>query len=105
MMNRSHNIKIQVPEEKIKAFCQRWKIKELSLFGSVLQEDFRDGSDVDILVSFSEDARWSYLDWAEMHEELKEIFGREIDLVDRKCLINPFRRHSILTGKETIYAA
>jgi uncharacterized protein len=97
--------KIKLSKEKIEDFCLRWKIKEMSLFGSVLREDFSPESDVDILVSFYEDARWSLFDWVDMIEELKEIMGREVDLVERESLRNPFRRRAILTDKEMIYAA
>jgi predicted nucleotidyltransferase len=96
---------INLPKEEIEDFCRRWKIKEMSIFGSVLREDFSPGSDVDILVSFFKDARWSLFDWVDMIEELKRITGREVDLVERESLRNPFRRRTILTNKEVIYAA
>jgi hypothetical protein len=97
--------KIKLYEDKIADFCRRWKIREMSLFGSVLRDEFDLGSDVDILVSFSEDARWSLFDWVDMIEELKGIMGREVDLVERESLRNPFRRRAILANKEVIYAA
>jgi predicted nucleotidyltransferase len=97
--------KVNLSKEKIEDFCRRWKVKELSLFGSVLRDDFNQGSDIDLLVSFFEDARWSLFDWVEMIEELKGIAGREIDLVEREALRNPFRRRAILASKEVIYAA
>lgn len=96
--------KIKLPNEKIEDFCRRWKIKEMSLFGSALREDFSQESDIDILVSFLEDARWSLFDWVDMIEELKEITGRDVDLVERDSLRNPFRRRAILANKEVIYA-
>jgi hypothetical protein len=96
--------KITVPREKIEEFCHRWKIAEFALFGSALREDFRPDSDVDILVSFSEDAGWDLFDWVNMIEELKGIFGREVDLVEKSALRNPFRRHYILSTQKVIYA-
>ena len=90
---------IDVPEEKIRAFCCKWKVKEFSLFGSVLREDFRPDSDVDVLVDFEKDAQWSLLDWVDMIEDLRGVFGREVDLVEKQGLVNPFRRHSILTTR------
>jgi uncharacterized protein len=98
------NVRIAVQREKIEAFCRRWKIAELSLFGSALREDFRSDSDVDILVSFAEDADWDLFDWVNMIEELKVIFGREVDLVEKTSLRNPFRRHYILNNPKVIYA-
>jgi len=97
--------KIKLPKEKIEDFCRRWKIKEMSLFGSALREDFSPESDIDILVSFQENARWSLFDWVDMIEELRGITGREVDLVERESLRNPFRRRAILANKEVIYAA
>lgn len=96
---------IEVPKDQIAAFCHRWKVEELSLFGSVLREDFGPDSDVDVLVTFAEDADWSLYDWVDMIEELKVIFGRDVDLVSKRGLRNPFRRHAILTTREVVYAA
>ena len=95
----------QVPREKIEAFCGRWKIVEFSLFGSVLREDFGPGSDVDVLVTFAPDAAHSLFDIVDMRDELKEMFGRNVDLVEEPLLENPFRRREILRTKELIYAA
>jgi predicted nucleotidyltransferase len=100
-----NNKRIIIPKEKIEEFCRRWKIAELALFGSALREDFRPDSDVDILISFDEGAEWDLFDWVSMMEELKQIFGREVDLVEKATLRNPFRRHSILETKEVIYVA
>jgi hypothetical protein len=98
-------LNIDIPMEKIGDFCRKWRIKELSLFGSVLREDFRPDSDVDVLVEFAPDAPWSLWEWPDMMEELKVILAREVDLVEKDTLTNPFRRHSILTTREVVYAA
>ena len=99
---------IDVPQEKIVEFCRRWKIREFALFGSVLRDDFRPESDIDVLVAFATDARWSLLDHVTMQEELKSIFGRNVDLVSKKGIErsrNPIRRKEILDSAEVIYAA
>lgn len=96
---------IPIPQALIAAFCQRWKITEFSLFGSVLRDDFRPDSDIDVLVTFAPDADWGLLDRACMVEELKAIFVREVDLTVEKNLKNPYRRRSILQSKEVLYAA
>ena len=95
---------IEIPKEEIEAFCRRWQIKELAVFGSALGNDFGPDSDVDLLVVFQEDAKWSLFDHMKAEEELKQIFGREVDLVEKKAIRNPFRRHHILTHHEVIYA-
>jgi predicted nucleotidyltransferase len=98
-------LKIDVPMNKIKDFCRRWRITEFSLFGSVLRDDFRPDSDVDVMVSFDEGAGWSLFDIVEMEEELKSIFGRDVDLVEKGAIRNPFRRHSIMKNREVLHAA
>ncbi|HHT9121379.1 MAG TPA: nucleotidyltransferase family protein, partial [Candidatus Wunengus sp. YC63] len=74
---------IEISQQKIADFCRKWKVIELALFGSVLSRDFRPDSDIDVLISFSEDAQWSLFDFVHMQDELKEIFGREVDLVEK----------------------
>ena len=97
--------KIEVSEDAIASFCQRWKITEFALFGSILRDDFRQDSDVDVLVSFAPDSKWSLWDIITIKEELETLFGREVDLVEKVALKNPFRRYEILSTKQVIYAA
>jgi len=98
------NVKITLEREKIAEFCQRWKITEFALFGSVLRDDFRPDSDVDVLVTFDPDAEWSLFDLVQIQDELGEVLGRKVDLVEKKGLRNPFRRHSILKTRRVVYA-
>jgi predicted nucleotidyltransferase len=97
--------KIPIDHDNIAAFCKKWNITELAFFGSVLREDFRPDSDVDVLVTFGPGGGITFDNRVEMLDELKIIFGREVDLVEKKSISNPFRRHSILTTKEVLYAA
>jgi hypothetical protein len=100
--------RIEIPEDKIADFCRRWKISELALFGSVLRDDFRADSDVDVLVTFAEDARWTLFDIVHMEDELKALFGREVDLSERRAVEkseNYIRRRSILKSARTVYVA
>lgn len=96
---------LNVAPEKLAEFSRRWKVTELALFGSVLRADFGADSDVDILVTFEPDAQWSLFDLATMQQELADMFGRPVDLVEEAALRNPFRRQAILRGKRTLYAA
>jgi len=84
-------------------FCRRWQVTELALFGSVLTDDWRPDSDIDVLVTFSDEAGWSLFDLVTMQAELEQIFGRPVDLVEKDALRNPFRRHRILTTKQVVY--
>jgi len=101
-------IRIEVHKEEFREFCIQCKVTELSLFGSVLREDFGPESDVDALVKFSPDARWSLFDLATMEEELRGILGHEVDLVER-CAVegsqNYIRRRHILSSAEPVYVA
>lgn len=97
-------IHLEIPPDRIEAFCRKWRINELSLFGSVLRDDFSPKSDVDVLVTFDEDAPWDLWNVFEARDELSEMFGRPVDFVEKKALKNPFRRHSILTSRQVIYA-
>jgi hypothetical protein len=98
-------VRVPLPQEEIDAFCRKWRIQELSLFGSVLREDFAPRSDVDVLVTFSPQARWSLFDFVDMQEELEALFQRDVDLVSLGGLRNPFRRHEILRTRQIVYAA
>jgi predicted nucleotidyltransferase len=91
------------PQCEVASFCHRWKIHELSLFGSVLRDDFGPTSDIDVLVSFDDDAQWSLWDFTTMQDELGALFGRRVDLVERDGLRNPFRRHRILETRRVMY--
>ncbi len=99
---------IVIPQEKIVAFCEKWHITEMALFGSVLRDDFRPESDVDVLVTFDENTRISLFDLVKMEDELKMIFGRNVDLGMRATVeSNPnyIRRKAILRSLQVIYAA
>ena len=100
--------KIPIPREKIAEFCERWKITELALFGSVLRDDFRPDSDVDVLVTFAPEAEWSLFDHVTMEEELSSILGRKVDLISRRAIErsgNWIRRKAILEAAEPFYVA
>jgi len=99
------SIRIDIPKDEVVEFCQRWRIKELAIFGSTLRDDFRPDSDVDVLVVFEDAAPWSLFDLVRAEEELGQTLGRKVDLVEKSAVRNPFRRHHILSHCEVIYAA
>lgn len=101
-------VNIDLPKDKIAEFCKKWKIREFSIFGSVLREDFQPDSDIDVLVTFSEDAKHTLFDMVHMKEEIEQIFGRKVDLVSRRGVEssrNYLRKQAILGTAEAIYAA
>ena len=103
-----YKIRIDIPEERIADFCEKWQIQEFAFFGSVLSDDFKPNSDLDVLVTFHENAKPTLFDVVRMENELIELFGREVDLVSRRGLEfsrNYLRRNAILSSAETVYAA
>jgi predicted nucleotidyltransferase len=101
-------IKIKIPKTKIAEFCKRWNISEFALFGSALRPDFRPDSDVDVLVSFAPQAQVTLFDMVHMQDELKAIFGREVDLISKRGVEssrNYLRRKKILESAEVIHVA
>jgi len=97
---------VPIPKERLIDFCRRWKVAELCLFGSALREDFRSDSDVDLLVSFAPGVKWGFDDYLTMKEELRSLFGRAVDLVERRLVEsseNYIRRKHILSHLEPLY--
>jgi uncharacterized protein len=101
-------VAISLKHQEIAQLCKHWKIKELALFGSVLREDFRPDSDIDVLVTFSEVGGVSLFDHQRLIEDLEKVFERRIDLITRRGLDrsrNASRRRYILESAEPIYVS
>jgi uncharacterized protein len=99
---------IALPMEKIIEFCDRWQITEFALFGSVLRDDFRDDSDIDVLVTFAPTAQRGLTETLQMRDELQAIFDRDVDLIVKAAIErseNWLRRKNILESAKIIYAA
>ena len=97
---------LHIPKDVLDGFCRRWKITELSVFGSALRDDFRPDSDLDLLVSFAPNADWSLLDHVAMEEELSAVFKRKVDLVSRRAVersANWIRQKAILESAEPYF--
>lgn len=100
--------RILVDQEQIADFCRRWQITEFGLFGSVLRDDFGPESDVDVLVTFAPAARHTLFDVLHMEDELAAMFGRPVDLVERRAVErseNYIRRDHILESAVPVYVA
>ncbi len=97
---------IDIPLEKIKAFCTGWQVIEFALFGSVLRDDFSSDSDIDIMVKFDINAHPTFTTLEDMEIELETIFNRKVDLITREGIEtsrNYLRRQEILTSAQIIY--
>ncbi|MGH2351595.1 MAG: nucleotidyltransferase family protein [Chloroflexota bacterium] len=100
--------RILIDRDRITEFCRKWQITEFALFGSVLRDDFRPDSDVDVLVTFAPEAHHGLFALVRMEDELEEIFGRKVDLVERQAVErseNYIRREHILSSVEPVYVA
>lgn len=99
---------MELPREAIEAFCRRWRITELELFGSILRDDFGPESDVDFLITFAPEAQWTLFDLVKMDRELERIVGRRVDLITRRTVErseNWIRRRSILETARPYYVS
>jgi predicted nucleotidyltransferase len=95
---------LHIPFEELADFCCRYQVRELALFGSMLRQDHRPDSDVDLLVSFQPAARVTFLTLARMQRELEALLGRNVDLVPKDGL-KPLIRDHILATARVLYAA
>ncbi len=97
---------IDLNSDAIRDFCRKWKIKELSVFGSILRDDFRTDSDVDLLFELEEGVQLTMDSWLSMEKELQVLFAHKVDLVPRKSLersSNYIRRDHILKTAEPLF--
>ena len=99
--------RLPVDEAHLDAFCRQWKIVKLELFGSMLVDPFR-AQDVDLLVTFAEDARWGLFEHERMQNELAGLLGQRVDLISRRAIEasrNALRRNAILSSAVPVYVA
>ena len=95
--------RIDLDQAVVEAFCRKHGLRKLSLFGSVLRDDFRPDSDVDVLVEFRQGVRAGYLTMAAMERELSQLLGRRVDLRTPAELSRYFR-DDVLQAAEVRYA-
>ncbi|MFH1744049.1 MAG: nucleotidyltransferase family protein [bacterium] len=99
------NPNVQLDRESLAEFCRKWRIRELSIFGSALRDDFGPESDLDFLVSFEPGTGFDLFDLVDMKNELEARYGRPVDLVEKEALRNPWRKREILRTRKVLYAA
>jgi predicted nucleotidyltransferase len=97
--------KIEIEDNIIISLAKKYDVQELALFGSVLRNDFNDSSDIDILIKFKDNREYSLFDLFIMKEDFKIALGKDIDLIEKDSLRNPYRRKNILDNAKVIYAA
>ncbi|RZM82164.1 nucleotidyltransferase family protein [Leptolyngbya iicbica] len=100
--------RLGITPAELATFCQRWQVAELSLFGSVLRDDFSEHSDVDVLVTYLPTAQRGLFEKMQMQEELETLLHRPVDLVSKTAIVqsrNWLRRRHILDSAQVIYVA
>lgn len=100
--------RLGIASTDLAAFCQRWQVAELSLFGSILRNDFTENSDIDMLVAYLPTAQRGLFEKIQMQEELETLLHREVDLVSKQAIIhsrNWLRRRNILDSAQVVYVA
>ncbi len=103
-LNLMNGLPIHLPLPAIEQLCRKYHVQELALFGSVLKDNFRPDSDVDLLVQFQADAQIGLMAYARMQRELSELIGRPVDLVSSNGL-KPLIRDEVLNTAQRIYHA
>lgn len=101
--------RLHLSEEELAAYCQRWKIVEMSLIDFGLDHDFEAEAHIEFLVRFQTNVMRRYADAVAMERELAELVGRDVELVDYRSVVdwsdNYIRRKAILASAQTVYAA
>jgi predicted nucleotidyltransferase len=96
---------LPVSRQDLQTFCQRWHISEFAIFGSAAREDFRDDSDIDVMVQFEAAAEVGLWELVRLQRELQELLGRPVDVVEKGTIRNPYRRTAIERDLTVVYAA
>ncbi|NJN58739.1 MAG: nucleotidyltransferase family protein [Leptolyngbyaceae cyanobacterium SL_5_9] len=98
--------RLHTSPEALSHFCKSHQITEFALFGSVLRDDFLPDSDIDVLVTFTPDAKISLLDLVAIQDRLSDLFQRSVDLIEKPTIEaspNWIRRQEILKSATVIY--
>lgn len=101
-------VQIPLPMQALADFCAKWHIAELALFGSVLRQDFRPESDIDVLIRYHDSTVRTLADFLAMQAELEALLGRAVEITEHEALnrsTNEWLRRSVLQSARVIYAA
>lgn len=93
------------PLKEIENFCRRWEVEEFALFGSILRDDFRPDSDVDVMLKFKPGHGFTFENTPDIQDDLRHIFGRNVDVIEMGRIRNPIRRREIMRSYRVIHAA
>lgn len=97
--------RVEIPMKQVEEFCRKYGVEEFSLFGSVLRDDFGPDSDVDVMLKFKPGHGFTFDNTPDIQDDLEKIFGRQVDVIEKGRIANPFRRHAIMNSYRVVYAA
>ena len=103
-LKKLENNGIHIKYEDIVKICEKYRLSELSIFGSSIRGDFKANSDIDILIAYEDVWQNDPFDFIDIQEEFEIITGRKVDIIDKDALTNPIRKEDILASREVIYA-
>lgn len=96
---------INISQEFIEAEAKKWSVAEFAVFGSILTDSFSDKSDIDVLVTFKDNSKIGLFDLVAMREEFVSYFHRDVDIVEKAAIKNPYRRATILSNYKVLYVS
>jgi uncharacterized protein len=99
------DLPLQNLQPQIEAFCQKYSVQEMSLFGSAIRPDFRPDSDVDVMLQFEPGHGFTFENTPDIQDDLERLFGRAVDVIEKGRIRNPIRRAAIMGNYRVIYAA
>ncbi|MGB2924893.1 MAG: nucleotidyltransferase domain-containing protein [Limnothrix sp.] len=105
MMKQKYDLLCRNHNEQLESLCIKWEMREFAVFGSVLRDDFKEDSDIDCLIEFSDTANWDLFDIIELKRQLSKIFEREVDVVEKGSVSNPFILKSIMDNHQVLYSS
>ncbi|ERF60882.1 nucleotidyltransferase family protein [Treponema socranskii] len=94
---------IYLTHEDLDYIISKYNIKEISVFGSSIRNDFTNESDVDFLIEFKNSEKISLFDILDIQDYLQNITKRNVDIVEPAGLVNPYRREAIMNSREPLY--
>lgn len=96
---------VSISQKDIDIIVARYNIKELSVFGSSIRNDFTEKSDIDLLIVFKDSEKISLMDLIDIQDYFEKLTKRTVDIVEPAGLKNPYRREAILNSKVLLYVA
>jgi predicted nucleotidyltransferase len=96
--------RIDIADDVLTDLARRYHVREFAVFGSVLRDDFRTDSDIDVLVEYEAEALIGLFDHFKLAEELEQLLGRRVDLVSKSALHRLISKN-VLDSRRVLYAA